>query len=101
MCNLGSCNILEAELQAFLHGIRVAKSLDLRKVMFETDSLLIVQMVASGSTSYLQLKSLLEEIISLFHSPDWQVSLQHVFRGSNKCDDFLAKSGLMPLVVCS
>lgn len=93
-CNLGACSVLQAELLALLNDLRVARNLGLPKVIFETDSKAIINYVLRGSIINFQLKSLLEEIISFFRLPDWQILLQHSFKEANKCADFLAKSGL-------
>lgn len=93
ICNIGSCSPLKAELFALLHGIQVARSLSISKVVFETDSSQVVDSVLIGSISSSHLKYLLKEIIVLLQQQDWQASVKHTFRESNKCANFLAGSG--------
>lgn len=83
-----------AELWVLHFGIKIAQELALNKVVFESDSLVVVNMVSKGSTPVIHLKSLLEEISTLPRSADWQTKVLHVFRESNFCADFLAKCGM-------
>lgn len=93
LCNLSPYDALLAELHAFHLGLKVARDLALERVIFEIDSSVVVNIVARGSSTKLHIKSLLEEILSIICLPDWEVQVEHVFRKSNRCADFLGKSG--------
>lgn len=47
-CNIGSSNLFWAEMWALLLGVRLAQSMALPEVIFELDSISIVQAVKSG-----------------------------------------------------
>lgn len=93
VCNKGNYSALKAELLALLHEIKVVRNLSIRKAIFKTDSIAIINYVIGGLPIQNQFKSLLQEIIFLLRKNDWQASLKHTFRESNKCTDFLARSG--------
>jgi hypothetical protein len=59
---LGSCSAVWAELWAFRIGIDMASQLNIRNVNFEMDSLVVVNMVNSGSTPNVFLQPLLQEV---------------------------------------
>lgn len=92
-CKLGSCSPLIAEFRALLHGIEVTKCLALERVVFETDSTIVVNLISICSSINPQIQSLLGEISVLLQSSSWHTRVQHAFRESNKCADFLAQCG--------
>jgi hypothetical protein len=71
----------------------MANQLNIRNVIFEMDSLVVVNMVNSGSTPNAFLQPLLQEVISLLHRPGWRTSVSHVYREANRCADLLANLG--------
>jgi hypothetical protein len=75
-----------AELWALRIGIEMANQLNIKNVIFEMDSLVVVNMVNLGSSpnAFLQ---------PLFHHPGWSTSVCHVYREANRCADLLANLG--------
>lgn len=61
-CNISRRLPLATELKALLYGMKVARNLSLRKVIFESDSLVIVNMISSGFPLSPKFNSQLEEI---------------------------------------
>lgn len=57
--NLGVCSTLMAEFRALIHGVKMARSLHLDKVIFETDSSVVVNLVTKGPSSNHQIQFLL------------------------------------------
>lgn len=68
-CNLGPCDTLMDEMCALLHGTKVARGLALKKVIVESYSFVVVNIVSRGSTS----NPHLEELIAVFRLDDWQM----------------------------
>lgn len=79
-CNLGPCNSVWAELWALRLGIKLARSINCDGVIFEMDSLIVVNMVHSGSCHSQFLRPLLMEVLDELHRNDWVASVSHVFR---------------------
>lgn len=92
-CNMGCSNPFWAEMWALLLGVRLAQSLALPEVLFELDSLSIVQTVKRGYSTVPALQPILVEILSLLRLPDWKTSVMHTFREANRCADLLANMG--------
>lgn len=76
-----------------LLGVRLARSLALRRVVFEMDSLAIVQMVKNGFSTIPFLQPLLAEVLHLLRLSDWETSVTHVYREANRCADRFANLG--------
>lgn len=89
-CNLGLSNPLWAEMWALLLGTRLARTLSLREVVFEMDSLTIVQTVNKGYSNVPYLQPLLDEVLHLLRLLDWKASVTHSYREANRCADHLA-----------
>jgi ribonuclease HI len=90
---LGSCSAVWAELWALRIGIEMANQLNIKNVIFEMDSLVVVNMVNLGSSPNAFLQPLLQEVITLLHHPGWSTSVCHVYREANRCADLLANLG--------
>lgn len=82
-----------AELWALRLGIRLAREMWLPRVIFEMDSLVVVNMVREGSTKVAHLRPLLHEIVDVLKQNDWQINMEHVHREANHCADWLASKG--------
>jgi len=99
--SVGLSNILHAEIQALLVGIKQCWQTEFRKVMCFSDSLHVVQLVKEGTSQFHHYANELE-IIQDFMKKDWTISLHHTFREGNACADVLAKLGATnvdPLIV--
>jgi ribonuclease HI len=82
-----------AELWALRIGIEMANQLNIKNVIFEMDSLVVVNMVNLGSSPNAFLQPLLQEVITLLRHPGWSTSVCHVYREANRCADLLANLG--------
>jgi len=80
--SVGLSNILHAEIQALLVGIKLCWQAGLRKVMCFSDSLHVVQLVKEGTSLFHHYANELE-IIRDFMKKDWTISLHHTFREGN------------------
>lgn len=75
VCNLGVCSVIKAEMKALLHGVQVARDMNISNAIFEIDSLMVVNLVLRGFTTNPHLKSLLEKILLLLNLGDWQTQV--------------------------
>lgn len=66
-------------------GIDMTSQLNIRNTIFEMDSMIMVNMVTSGSSQ----NSLLHEVISLIHRPIWRTSVCQVHCEAKQCVDLL------------
>lgn len=99
--SVGLSNILHAEIQALLVGIKLCWQAVFRKVKCFSDSLHVVQLVKEGTSQFHHYANELE-IIKDFMKKDWTISLHHTFHEGNACADVLAKLGATnvdPLIV--
>lgn len=92
-CNIGSSNLFWAEMWALLLGVCLVQSMALPEVIFELDSLSIVQAIKSGNSAAPALQPILDEVLSLLRLPDWKTFVVHTFREANRCADLLANLG--------
>jgi hypothetical protein len=60
----------------------IARNLDLKNVIFETNSTIVATVVLNRSTTISYLKPPLDEVINL-HLQDWSASIEHCFREAN------------------
>lgn len=86
-------NALMAEFDGLLYGIRLARSMNVSKIIFEVDFTVLYDMVHKGFTSSYHFKPLLAEALSLFRSSNWQVAMSVANRIANSGADMLANRG--------
>jgi hypothetical protein len=83
---LGSDSVVWSELRVLCIEIDIGSQLNIKKVSFEMDSLVVVvNMVNSSSTP----KAFLQPLL---HRPRWATSFFHVYREANRYADLLSKS---------
>jgi len=90
-CNLGSCSVIEAEQWAVYRGLQLAWDLRLEKIIIESDSKNVIDLLSKSGN---ERSSLLVLQIQRFLQLNWETKLQYVARGQNKVADALAKEGL-------
>jgi ribonuclease HI len=90
---VSSSSSLFAEMWALHSGILVARDLGLNRVVFETDSLTLFNMVKKGHTNFTPLILLLKDISILLHRTDWTSSICFSPRETNRCAHMLAQCG--------
>jgi len=101
---LGSGNILKAELWSILHGLQLAKDLNITHIVVETDSSLAVQLLTDPNTlSHHHLFSLIHNCRCFLQHFE-EASIRHIFREANQPTDSLAnwaRSSLCPKTIFS
>jgi len=90
--SVGIPNILHAEIQALLTGIKLCWEAGYRKLMCFSDSLHVVQLVMKDISRFHHYANLLE-LIQNYLAKDWFIYIQHILREGNSCADILAKLG--------
>ncbi|KAK4272285.1 hypothetical protein QN277_020866 [Acacia crassicarpa] len=87
--SLGCCDPYEAEEWALLKGLEVAWSLGVRRVIAESDSQNLINLLLGedGSSAI----SLVAFQIKEFMCRPWEIKLQHVSRFQNQVADYLAR----------
>lgn len=91
--NLGSCAVLKAELWGVLQGLKLAWVLGFRKVLVETDSLLVKNLIGKKLKLCHPLFSLVVQCQGSI-CRDWIVQFRHIYREANHVADFLASFAL-------
>ena len=87
--NIGSCNVLAAEMWGAIKGLKIAWSEGHRKVLLGIDSALAVKWI----NERLQPTSLMANLFArCFHlmGRNWEVRVVHIYREQNCATDFLA-----------
>ena len=87
--NIGQCLDHEAELWAYIHGLKVAWDKGIKYLEVENDSLLVCQWITSNNKGNTRLNILLKACTEL--SREWTVEANHVYREMNKVADAMAK----------
>ncbi|KAF7842964.1 ribonuclease H [Senna tora] len=90
---LGRCSVLKAECWGALEGLRLAKDLNCRRVVLESDSKTLVDGVIHVDIPGAEFSSLFCEIRCLLRGFD-EFRVQHRWRQANLCADFLADMGV-------
>ncbi|KAK0587703.1 hypothetical protein LWI29_027305 [Acer saccharum] len=88
----GVGSAIEAEFWGLFEGLGMAWRKGFRKIVVETDSMSVLQLIDKESTNNHPLFSILQSCKSLI-SKDWICSVKHVFREGNMVADGLAKMG--------
>ncbi|KAE8727763.1 Coatomer subunit zeta-2 [Hibiscus syriacus] len=86
--SIGCCTIMEAKLWGVYEGLNVAWNLGVQKVILETYSLEVTNMLQrndgdSHTTLHHHISSLLKK--------DWEVKIEHIFREGNRIADCVAR----------
>ncbi|KAK0578627.1 hypothetical protein LWI29_013416 [Acer saccharum] len=89
---IGVGSVIEAELWGLYEGLQLAWSFGCRKVCVETDSLITVQLMCSGTMSNHPLLSLIQSCKNLVNA-DWICTINHIYREGNNLADGLAHMG--------
>ena len=90
--NLGKCSAMAVEIWGVWHALRIAWEKNVRKVILELDSLLVVQIIQGGQKSMNVFHSLVADIQRML-SLNWEVKIFHVMREANRAADCLANIG--------
>lgn len=85
-----------AETCAGVYGLELAWKTGHQKIIWELDSLLLVNMIKDQLTNQC-FAPLLHRITDLLKR-EWEVSMQHVYREANKCAKLLVSLGHMKML---
>lgn len=89
-CNIGIANNFSAELWGLREGLLIAKNQGFTKIIAETDSDSLVQVLSKDSTETASiLVNDCKRLLGLFQS----AMIVHIFHEGNQCVDFLANMG--------
>lgn len=97
--HLGVCIVLQAELWAIWHGIRLACERGFRQVTVETDSLVVHKLLTSGWSSLHPSFALVQHILVVSYQ-GVSVCWSHTLREANQVADAIEKFGLSLNVDC-
>ncbi|KAL9236717.1 hypothetical protein vseg_011353 [Gypsophila vaccaria] len=86
---LGISTSMKAEIIAFARGLMMANDLHIPKLLIQTDSLMLVEML-QRKESLLSRPYLLKACRELMEGHQWQVVIQHIYREANSSADWLA-----------
>jgi ribonuclease HI len=89
--NLGHATCLEAELCALMFAIEKSRELNLRVVLIESDSVLVVHAFQANSPVPWQLKNKWNSCLAL--TQQMRCRCTHILREGNMVADTLAKNG--------
>lgn len=90
--NIGFSSILQAELLALYHGLRVAWDQGHRHLVCYSDSTLAIQLVNTTVNPWHLFAPIISNIKDLM-ARDWHLQLSHTWREANATADFMAKMG--------
>ncbi|KAK0595722.1 hypothetical protein LWI29_009351 [Acer saccharum] len=90
--NKGVGSVMEAELWGLYEGLLLAWNAGFRKVLVESDSLHVVQLMHTASKQNHPCFSIIQSCKNLLLA-DWDCSITHVFREGNRLADGLAFMG--------
>ncbi|CAN1191029.1 Putative ribonuclease H protein At1g65750 [Linum perenne] len=90
--NLGVCSVTRAELRGIIEGMRIAWNRGVRRLAIQTYSSCAVKILSNLQNLDHQHAGL-ARIYAEMIGRDWEVSLEHVYRESNRLADSLAVKG--------
>ena len=93
VCNLGFCNSLEAEIWGALEGLKMAWNMGLDKIILESDSTVLVELLNRRNEAVVKDRNLLISCMNLVKK-DWQLIISHVYREGNRSADWMANFSL-------
>ncbi|KAF7810470.1 ribonuclease H [Senna tora] len=98
----GAVKTSEGKTEAWgaFEGIKLARDMGYKKIILESDSKCLINSIMFGSNNIMEVSSIIQEILLMLKDFD-DVRLQHRWRESNSCADFLANLGTSsPSVRC-
>lgn len=95
--NFGRCTAFRAEVMALVHGLKLARNLQISHLMIQLDNMACVQALQSTSSGSGECAHLINFCRSLISEANWEVKVEHVFREGNRAADLLANLGVTQL----
>ena len=80
-------------MRAVWRGLSLAKEMQAQRVWLQTDSNVIVNMLAGRAHSPPELRVTLQKCLRLMEWTGWEVKCTHCFREANQVADILANMG--------
>lgn len=90
--HIGHSDVLKAELNGILNGLKIAWERGYRNLLCYTDSMNAKTLIQDQSIDFHRYATIVQEIRDLLNLP-WSVDLLHTLREGNMCADHLAKLG--------
>lgn len=87
------CDVLKEEAMTILHGLQFAWSAGCRNVIYDTDSLIVFNLVMALTCHPRHSWCALFLGIQILLQRDWTVHFNHVLRAANLCDNYLTWCG--------
>lgn len=79
---------------ALHRGLHVARNLQIRKLIIQMDNQACVQIFKGEEEASGECAHLIQQCRNLLSSPDWKISITHVYREGNRAADWLANQGV-------
>ncbi|KAL9224347.1 hypothetical protein vseg_000390 [Gypsophila vaccaria] len=86
---LGIGSSMRAEVMALVRGLALAKELDLPRLIIQSDSQIVVELM-KGNETMLSRPYVIKNCKELIECHQWRVEMQHIYREANTCADWLA-----------
>jgi len=91
--SMGTCTVMKAEIKAVLRGLRLAYSLDIKRLWVQVDSSTLAGMLKGDFKYCAEHAPILSQCKDLINHEGWQVIISHCYREANKVADTLANMG--------
>nr|KYP67585.1 Putative ribonuclease H protein At1g65750 family [Cajanus cajan] len=89
-CKLGQCSILQAELWAIFHGLRIIKEKGFKEdIIVELDSSLAIKFLNEGCSASHSCAPLINSIVELADM-EQDLNCSHIYREANQVNDAMA-----------
>lgn len=92
--NFGSCTAYKAELRAVAHGLDIARTRGVNKLLIQMHNLACIQVIQSEEFQGGQCHHIINHCRYLVKKEDWEVKLVHCYREGNRAADWLANRGV-------
>ena len=93
MTNIGVCSAVYAELWAVIQGLSLGWSLEIKKLILEVDSMLVVNWLKKVSACDSNQANLIHICLD-FLRRNWEVQISHIYREGNQLADYLVNKAL-------
>ena len=81
--HLGHCSSVKAELRAVWRGLSLAKEMQAQRVWLQTDSNVVVSMLAGHTHRHPEHRAIFQKCTRLMEWTGWEVKCTHCFREAN------------------
>jgi len=92
--NLEFCTSFKAELNAILHGLRLARNLQIQRLWIQVDSIMVVEMLKGNTIWCSHHEPILRQCRAMVSYSGWKVKIPHSYLEANEDADMLANMGI-------